>query len=253
MALVSKRTFVYIVGITLVLTYGITGTYILGKQGQFTGFNPKTDGLVAAVYFTVESVTTVGYGDIVPVTSEARIFVIILLLTGLSVFLSAVATIGGEFLNGRIENLYGRVSKGETKLFKDHIVLIGTNSTNLYLAERLKENHERFIIITSDKLRADKLRFNNGYYTYVADATADADMKRFQLDKAKTIIIDVKDSSRTIYVLLVAKGIAKDTRIIAIAPNDEAERHIRSLNVASSIINPSFIAATEISRNMFKK
>jgi Trk K+ transport system NAD-binding subunit len=156
-------------------------------------------------------------------------------------------------LTNRVELLTGRIARAESRTFKDHIVLIGTNSTNLYIAERLKETRQRFVIVTSDKIRADKLRYNNNYLTYVADATSDTDMKRFQLEKAKSIIIDVKDSSRTIYVLLVAKEIAKDTPIVVIAPSDEAERHIKSLHVASNIINPSFIAASEISKTLFKK
>jgi Trk K+ transport system NAD-binding subunit len=138
-------------------------------------------------------------------------------------------------------------------LFNEHIVLVGTNSTNLYLAQKLKESNQRFIIITSDKVKADQLRYRYNYLTYVADATSDTYMQRFNLEKARTIVIDVKDSSRTIYVLLVAKELAKDKSIIVIAPSEEAERHIRSLHVTSSIVNPSFIAASEISKNLFKK
>ncbi len=253
MATASVRITVYVIAVAFVLAYGITGTYVLGKAGDFNGFNPKSNGIITAAYFTITTISTVGYGDITPSTQIAKIFIITLILGGLGVFFSAAVTISGEFLTGRIETLSGRIGRAESKLFGDHVVLIGTNTTNLYLAERLKENKERFIIITSDKVKADKLRYNNNYMSYVADATSDTDMQRFQLDKARSIVIDVKDSSRTIYVLLVAKELAKDKSIIVIAPSEEAERHIRSLHVTSSIVNPSFIAASEISKNLFKK
>lgn len=253
MAVGPVRNAVYVVAIIIVASYGILGTYYLGKMGEFAGFNPQKDGIISAAYFTISTISTVGYGDITPTTNTARLFVITLIIMGIGVFLSAVVTVGGDFLTGRIETLTGRIAKVESRTFNDHVVLIGTNSTNLYIAERLKESKEKFILITADKVKADKLRYNNNYLTYVADATSDTDMQRFNLDKARSVIIDVKDSSRTIYVLLVAKEIAKDTPIVVIAPSDEAERHIRSLHVASNIINPSFIAASEISKNLFKK
>ncbi len=250
MQLLSIKTIAYIIAMMLVLGYGITGTYLLGERGAFNGFNAHKDSLINATYYTVVTLATVGYGDITPATGLAKIFVMTLILAGLGVFLSAVAVIGGEFMNSRIETLTGRVSAFEKRMFNRHIVLIGTNSTNLYLAEKLKERGERFIMITSDREKADQLK-ELGFSTFVADATSDMDMSKFNLDKARMIVIDVKDSSRTIYVLLVAKSLAKERRIVALVPTEEAARHIRSLHVATMIINPSDIAAREISNVAF--
>ncbi len=252
MQALSIKTIMYVVAMVAVLSYGVAGTYVLGREGNFHGFNPNKDTFVNATYYTVVTLATVGYGDITPATPIAKIFVITLILAGLGVFLSAVAVIGGEFMNSRIETLTGRVSAFEKRLFNRHIVLIGTNSTNLYLAEKLKERGDRFVIVTSDKDKSDQLR-GLGFSSFVADATSDMDMMKFNLDKAKMIVIDVKDSSRTIYVLLVAKSLAKDRKIVALVPTEEAARHIRSLHVATMIINPSDIAAREISNVAFSE
>ncbi len=251
MALISRRVGVYIIAVVIVLAYGVSGTYILGKGNNFHGLSPSNYTLLNATYYTVVTLATVGYGDITPSTPIAKIFVISLILIGLGVFLSAVAVIAGEFMNSRIETLSGRVSAFDKRIFNKHIVLIGTQSTNLYLAAKLKEMGERFIMVTSDKAKAEQLR-DNGYATFVADATSDTDMAKFNLDKALSIVIDIKDSSRTIYVLLIAKELGKDTKIIALASTEEAARHIRSLNAATMIINPSDIAAREISGSIFK-
>ncbi|MEM3839019.1 MAG: NAD-binding protein [Candidatus Micrarchaeaceae archaeon] len=251
MATLARNVEIYIIAVAVVLAYGITGTYVLGTRGDFRGFSKSQDTLINATYYTVVTLSTVGYGDIVPATPIAKLFVVSLILIGLGVFLSAVAVIGGEFMNSRIEALAGRVSAFDKRLFNKHIILIGTNSTNLYLAAKLKEMGERFIIITSDRGKAEQLR-TNGYATFVADATSDTDMAKFNLDKALSIVIDVKDSSRTIYVLLIAKELGKNAKIIALASSEEAARHIKSLNVASLVVNPSDIAAREISGTIFK-
>ena len=248
---VQLKTIVYVAAIVAVLSYGISGTYILGKNGDFKGFSTTHDTLLNATYFAVITVTTVGYGDITPITPLSKIFVISFVLVGLGVFFSAIVVLSGDFMNTRIEQLSGRVSAFDKRLFNKHIVLIGTSSTNLYLAAKLKEMGEKFIIITSDKAKAEQMRAN-GYTTFVADATSDTDMAKFNLDKALSIVIDIKDSSRTIYVMLIAKELGKDTKIIALASTEEAARHMRSLNAATAIINPSDIAAREISGSIFK-
>jgi voltage-gated potassium channel len=246
----STKILVYSVAIILVFIYGIAGTYVLGGEGQFNGLTPHGDNLINATYFTVVTLSTVGYGDITPKTSVAKIFVIILVLAGVSIFLSAVAVVGGEFMNSRIEGFYGRVSAFDRRLFDRHIVLIGTNSTNLYLADMLKERGERFIVVTSDKGKSEQLR-SSGIHVYMADATSESDMQKFRLDRAKSIVIDSKDSSKAIYILLVAKSLAKDAKIVALAPTGEAERHIKSLHSATNVINPANIAAKAISNAIF--
>lgn len=253
MAVISLRTLMYVFAMLVVMGYGIAGTYILGRADDFRGYSPTQDTLLNATYYTVVTLATVGYGDITPATPIAKIFVISLILIGLGVFLSAIALIAGEFMNSRIETITGRISAFDKRLFNRHIVLIGTNSTNIYLAENLKEKGERFIVITSDRGKAEQMSAK-GYPTFVADATSDVDMQKFNLDKAISIVIDVKDSSRTIYVLLIARDLAHDqAKIIVLAPTEEAAKHIRRLKVANRIINPSDIAAREIRTAIFEE
>lgn len=59
------------------LTYGIMGTYVLGQ-----GFHPEIKDFTSASYFTFVTLSTMGYGDIVPVSPEARLFTTTLMRCG---------------------------------------------------------------------------------------------------------------------------------------------------------------------------
>ena len=83
---VNKQVVFYVLAIASVMIYGTAGAYILGQSGNF---NIHINSLVTALYFTVVTISTVGYGDITPVTEIGRIFVIILIISGLSIFLIA--------------------------------------------------------------------------------------------------------------------------------------------------------------------
>ena len=244
--MVNRITIVaYAIAIAAVIAFGVAGTYILGRSGNF---NVQINSLVTALYFTVTTVSTVGYGDIVPVTEAARIFVVVLILSGLSIFLSAVTVLSSDFVNSRIERLSGRISGIEKRLLKGHIVLIGHDLTNALLAERFKAENRKFIIITADKTISDHLR-ELGYVSYVADATSESDMKNFKLDIARKIIIDLRDSSRTVYAAIVARSLSGSGNMIVIAPTLELERHLNDIGI-KNVINPATMAAKQISGSL---
>ncbi len=239
---------IYALSIILLLAFGIGGTYVLGQHG---GFNIKISPLDAA-YFTVVTMATVGYGDIYPVSEAAKIFVMVLIVVGIGTFFSIIVALSGEFMNERITMFAGRVSSFEKRRLNKHIILIGSDTTNMYLAEKLTEKGEKFIIITSDPVRAESLK-RMGYTAYVADSTSSAEMSEFEPKKAKAIIIDISDSSREIYALLVAKEVAGNCKIVVIAATKDVEHHLRNIaGGKATIVNPSDIAASTITSSIFK-
>lgn len=74
--------------IIFVLVYGVLGSLHLGIE-----YNPPIESVVQALYYTIITVTTVGYGDYVPITDSARLFAISLIFVGVGSFISAIAII----------------------------------------------------------------------------------------------------------------------------------------------------------------
>ena len=57
--------------------------------------------VVQALYFTVVTLTTIGYGDLAPTSSGTQIFTIVFILIGLGVFLALLTSIAQQFLRHR--------------------------------------------------------------------------------------------------------------------------------------------------------
>lgn len=239
---VSKIT-IYVIAIVAVMVYGTVGTYLLGRYGNF---NININSPITALYFTIVTISTVGYGDITPVTAIGRIFVIVLIISGLSIFLSAVTTLSGDFLSERVEKLYHNTSAVNRKLLNNHIVLIGYDITNALIAERLKKQRRNFIIITKDKVLADKLK-DKDYNVFLADYTLKGDMEKFMLNKATDVVIDLRDSSKSVYVVLVVKKLSKNLKVSVVVRDNEIESHLEDLEV-DSIINPATLAADALTK-----
>ncbi len=242
---IDRRVVFYVLAIAAVLAYGTFGTYILGRGNNF---NVRITSLNQALYFTVVTISTVGYGDITPITGIAQDFVIILIISGLSIFLSAITVLSGEFLSARVERLYSGINGADRKRMKNHIVLIGYDSANEIIAHKLKSQKRNFVIITGDKPTADALR-KKGYLAFVEDYTSRTELEKYNLDKATDIVIDLRDSSKTVYVVLVVRKIAKNVKLSVIAHNAEAESHLADLEV-NSIINPVTMAADALTKTL---
>ena len=244
MEMTSKIIF-YIVAVVGVLLFGTIGAYVIGSHG---GFSETINSPLTALYFTIVTLSTVGYGDIVPLSPMARSFVIVLIVAGLTIFLSAITFLGSDFMNSKMDQLSGGIASVERKFLNNHIVLVGTDTTNMAIARKLKKTKQKAIIITSDKVVYDKLK-GHGYKVYVADPTSVQDMKKFELHKAKEMIIDLKDNSRTVYSVIVAKDIAKNVKLKIIATNEDTERHLKDMGY-ENVINPAEAIASEIVHDM---
>ena len=246
---ISAKIAIYIFVILLIFLFGTFGTYVLGHYDN--GFNVRINSLIDAAYFTVITVSTVGYGDIYPVSRTAKIFVMVLVVVGLGVFLSAVSVLSSDFVTERIERISGRPSSIERRLLKNHVVLIGADTVNANLAERLKSKNIKFVMITADKSTMESLR-DRGYRAYIADETDERDMMLFELGKAKSIVLDMRDKSRMVYAVLVVRNLAKDSRIVIVAHNKEEERNARKLGAGIGIINPANLASEILSKKIME-
>ncbi len=69
----TAKALVYFLGVAAVFIFGTVGTYVLGHYGN--NFSQKINTVFDAAYFTLITVSTVGYGDITPITDIAKLFV----------------------------------------------------------------------------------------------------------------------------------------------------------------------------------
>jgi Ion channel. len=115
----ATGTLFALVGAIMVVSYGVFGAYILGD-----GFKPQIHSLSTALYFSVVTMATVGYGDILPVSNESRLFVVSLIVLGITVFATSLSAIIVPAVNNRLQSAL----RGEKRrmIRKDHYIIAGT-------------------------------------------------------------------------------------------------------------------------------
>jgi voltage-gated potassium channel len=212
-----------LMGILVILAYGSFGTYMLGD-----GFHPKIHELSSAFYFTIITLATVGYGDIVPVTYETRLFVVSLVIVGLCVFATAIASVLGPALSGEINRFFNPREKKMKP--KDHVILAGEGALAINASKELQARGIAFVqIITGDSTPAhlsedQVVRGNPGDDNVLMEAG---------IDSATLVIAAREDDGENAFISLVAKDLNPNVRVLAVA---SARGSIRRLKLARAEI-----------------
>jgi voltage-gated potassium channel len=212
--------------ILAILAYAIIGSYLLGK-----GFNPEIHNLNTACYFAVTSLSTVGYGDIVPVTSEARWFVVSLLVLGLSVFASTLASVLGPTISRQLERLLN--PKEKFMDLKDHIILIGKGSIAMNTAEELKRRGVPFVQIVPAKTDG----CTPGQQILEGDATDGELLKSAGIGQARMVIAAREDDSENAFIVLAIKEANPKVPVLAVASSAISLRRLK-LAHADMVFSP---------------
>lgn len=213
-----------------VLAYGTLGSFLLGND-----FHPPIHDWTAACYYVVVTLSTVGYGDIVPVTPEARWFAMSLLVIGLGVFASAIASALGPKISGELNRLFNL--KDKVMEPKNHVILVGDGSIARNTAEELKQRGVAFVQIVSSKVESDP-----SAHIIAGDATNDAVLRQAGIHQARMVIAARDDDGENAFIALVAKDLNPDMRVLAVASSALSIRRLK-LARADLVFSPSAVGS----------
>ncbi|MET4593282.1 MULTISPECIES: potassium channel family protein [unclassified Sphingomonas] len=193
------------------------------------------------LYFTMITVTTVGYGDIVPVTQQARMFdTFVVTPIRLFVWLIFLGTAYDFLLKGVWEKW--RMSVIQRHL-EGHVVVAGFGTSGSEaVSELIRRGADPAMIVVVDE-RASALREAESCGTTVMDgnATRNAALEAARLSNARALIVSAGRDDTSILIVLTARRIAPDLPISVVirSEDNEAIAHQAGANV---VINPASFA-----------
>jgi len=206
----------------------------------------------APFWWAIVTMTTVGYGDYAPSTSEGRIFAVLVMFAGISLTAMFTAVISSIFVAKRI-----RKDKGLEKVnVKNHIILCGWNRNADKIIDSiqyLSEGRRKDLVLINDldeeTVARLKTRYRDIHLHFVAgDYTSEQILQRASLEAADTIIIIPSDvdatiqnpDEKTILATLTIKGLEPNKRLIAYLYSRENLTHIKRANADEVVISDDF-------------
>lgn len=228
----------------------IIGEMIIGTIGYMI---LEGTSLLDALYMTVITISTVGYGEVTVLSETGKIFSICLIITNFMVFAYGLYVVTYYIFEGKIYIRMHRefINKKIAKLH-NHVILCGYGRYGKEASEHFLGLKEPFVVIDKADHVIQELQENDKEVLYIkGDATHDDALEMAGIQHAKAIIIALPDDADNVFTVLSAKQIRPDIQIISRAHNEKTRKKLE-LAGADHVILPDqiggFYMATLVSK-----
>lgn len=177
----------------------LAGAVLFGTIGfSFIEGWPLSDSL----YVTVQTLTTVGYGDQPPRTGMGRMFAVVVMLVGAGGVALALSTIVQSVVQSELVLTFGqrRRSKRMSKLH-DHYIICGSGRVGSHLVRDMLSSNLQFVVIEKDRQRAAEFS-QRGVDVLVGDATLEESLRDAGVEHARGLAACLPDDADNVYVVL---------------------------------------------------
>ncbi len=224
-----------ILGVVLLITYGVIGsTYIMRLD------------LINSIYFTTQTIATVGFGDIRPITTLQKIFTVTLVMGGVAL-LAYAFTLTITVVTMAVEEITsGAKQRRMIAASKDHFVLCGYGRVGSAVHKELKKRNIQAIIIEKDENVVKKQLWEEPDVLAIpGDATDESIMIDAGIQKARGVIITTGDDVDNLFITLTAREIHPEIWIVTRASKRENVRRLYRSG-ADKVISPEASGAEDI-------
>ena len=192
---------------------------------------------VDALYMTVITITTVGFGEVQPFTPEEKIFTVFLILTSITVFGYAVSIFSEYLVSGKLfEQFKHRKVEKKIQSLKEHTIVCGFGRNGKQAILKLKNYNQQFVVVEKDKEIVAELDVNN-LLNIQGDATLDETLLRAGIKNATTLITALPSDADNLFVVLTANQLNSTCKIISRASNESSYSKLKIAG-ASNVIMP---------------
>jgi voltage-gated potassium channel len=219
---------------------GLLTFVVLFHWFERDGLEDGLDGHISfldAIYFTMISATTTGYGDIVPVTDRTRMFDA-LIVTPIRIFLVLIF-IGSAYLFVARRSWDKWIMARLQRNLQNHVVIAGYGTSGSDAVDELiaRGTDPQEIVVIDSRSEALARAESLGCNVLEADATRDKTLSAAKVESARAMIISAGRDDTSILICLTTRHLAPDLRISVAVRAEDNELPARQAG-ATTVINP---------------
>ena len=193
--------------------------------------------LMDGVYMTVITISTVGFGEVHPLSDAGKAFASLLIMAGLGTAVYTFTSLGQTLLEGELAEALGRRRmKSDLGKLEDHYIVCGNGRVGRTVSTYLDRRNLHFCVIEIDPAAEPELR--RLHYRYViGDAAEDENLTLAGLARAKAVFALLPSDADNLYLTLSAKGLNPSVVVVARASGRGAETKLERAG-ADHVVSP---------------
>jgi len=232
----------------LVLLLAIVATLAIGTAGfTFIDDYPPFD----AFYMTLTTMTTVGYGEIHPLSRAGRIFNSFLIFFGVTTIFIGIGAMTQTIVELELGNaMERRRNKRMIDKLRDHFIVCGFGRVGRGAAIELAHSGVPFLVVDVLPERAEQA-IRAGMLAVSADSTRDETLRQAGVERARGLVAALSTDADNLFVLLSAKGLNPRIYVAARAAEEGAEEKMRRAG-ADAVFAPYVITGHRLAQSLLR-
>ena len=189
------------------------------------------------LYMTIITMTTVGYGEVQPLSDAGKVFNVFLILALVLAGGFTIATFTQGLLEFEFTEFFGR-RRMERKLAKmtDHYIICGAGRIGRTVVRELRAQGQRCVILEVDPARA-QWAIDEKIPVIMGSGATEQNLSEARIEHARGFVAAVSTDADNLYIVLTARGMSSDLKIIARASEEEATSKLLRAG-ATQVISP---------------
>jgi len=195
------------------------------------------DTFINALYMTIITITTVGFGEVHPLSGSEKLFTIFLILMSV-VILGLVASVLTQYIasDELFEKLKFKKVQKKIGQLRNHTIVCGYGRNGKQAVAKLKKHKKSLVIIESDEDLISEIEEGNLLYIK-GDATRDDALEKACIANASSLITTLPSDADNLFVVLSARQLNKSLTIVSRASDDSSDSKLRIAG-ADNVIMP---------------
>ena len=244
----KQKLHISIILLVIVVLIGVTGFMSLSNEN-----------FVDALYMTVITISTVGYGTLHELNATEKIFTIFLIILSIIFYAYSVTALTEYLLNENFyQNLKRKKVQQKIQKLKNHTIVCGYGRNGKQAVIKLRDYKMFCVVIEKDKDLIAELERENILYIE-GDATEDETLQNAAINNAKSLITALSSDVDNLFVVLSARQLNKEITIISRASSESASKKlliagadkiimpdkIGGMHMASLLVTPNLVEFVE--------
>jgi len=236
----ARRFLLIGVAILTTLSVGTVGFSVIDGYPVFDAF-----------YMSLTTMTTVGYGEIHPLSHAGRVFNSFLIVFGVTTLFIAI----GAMTQTIIELEFGdaiakRRNKRMIDKLKDHYIICGFGRVGRGAASELRHAGVPFVVVDINPDRAERAMLA-GMLAVAADSTHDETLRLVGIERARGLVAALATDADNLFVLLSAKGLNPNIYVSTRAAEEGAEAKMRRAG-ADAVFAPYAMTGHRLAQSLLR-
>lgn len=206
---------------------------------------------IDAVYMTVTTLATVGYGEIQPLDPAARAFATLFILAGVGATLYTIGVMAEFVIAGRIGELLGRRAMERTLAsLRHHVIVCGYGRLGSALALELSRSRVPIVVVDEDPAVGERFA-DRGWPFVCASAVDEGVLERAGIAHARAIVAATGSEAVNVFIALAAREANAAVAIHARAETTSGARRLRSAG-AQSVVSPHALGGERLAQAILR-